>query len=110
MVLSIGLGQGCISYAGDLTSRLDGSAARAFFHGKVQAPNEKKSHTQCQRAYEQGDENGRDNCEFYRRGALFVETQRFQMTAHDQPNLIIAVRVIGVGKVLLILRPGNNGV
>jgi len=109
MVLSIGLGQGCISYAGDLTSRLDGSAARAFFHGKVQAPNEKKSHTQCQRAYEQGDENGRDNCEFYRRGALIVETQRFQMTAHDQPNLIIAVRVIGVGKVLLILRPGNNG-
>lgn len=74
MVLGIGLGQGCISDAGDLTGRLDGSAARAFFHGKMQAPNKKQSHTQCQRAYEQGDENRRHNCEFYRRGALLVET------------------------------------
>ena len=109
MVLGIGLGQGCISDTGDLTGRLDGSAARAVFHGKMKAPNKKESHTQCQRAHEQGDENGRHNCELHRRGALLVETQRFQMTSHDQPNLMIAVRLIGVGKVPVTLRPGNNG-
>ena len=29
--------------------------------------------------------------------------------SHDQPNLNMAVRLMGVGKVLATLRPGNNG-
>ena len=87
----------------------DGSAARAVFHGEVKAPNQKQGNTQCQRADNQRDENGRDEGELDRRGSLLVAAQRFQKIAHGQPNLIKAVRLIGVAKVLATLRPGNIG-
>ncbi len=90
--------------------RFDGSAARAFLHGKVQAPDEKESNAQCERADSQGDKHRRNNCEFHGRGALLVQAQRFQTISHGQPNLMSDVRLIGVGKVLLILMPGNIGV
>jgi hypothetical protein len=51
----------------------DGSAARAVFHGKVKAPNQKKSDAQSESADKKGDKHRRDNCEFYRRGPLLVE-------------------------------------
>jgi hypothetical protein len=41
---------------------------------------------------------------------LLVETQGFQTISHVQPNLMSDVLLIGVGKVLLILMPGNIGV
>ena len=70
MVLRISDGCRCIrAYRG-----FDGSAACAFFHGIVHAPDEKESNTQRQRADKEGDENGRDNSELYRRGSLIVDT------------------------------------
>jgi len=90
--------------------RFDGSAARAFLHGEVQAPNEKESDAQRKRADSQRDKHRRNNCKFHRRGALLVETQGFQTISHVQPNLMSDVLLIGVGKVLLILMPGNIGV
>ena len=105
MVLRISDGCRCIrAYRG-----FNGSTARPFLHGIVQASDEKESNTQCQRADKEGDENGRDNSELYRRGSLIVDAYRFQVTAHDQPNLTRAVLLIGVAKVLVTLRPGNNG-
>ena len=106
MALRIGNGRRRIRAYG----RLDGSAARAFLHGKVQAANEKKSNAQRERADSQGDKHRRNNCEFHRRGALLVEAQGFQPISHVQPNLMSDVLLIGVGKVLLILMPGNIGV
>ena len=87
----------------------DGTAARALFHGIVQAPDEKERDTQRDRADKHRDKHRRNDCELHRRGALLVETQQFQLTAHDQPNLIIAVLVIGVAKVPVTVMPGNNG-
>ena len=109
MVLSIGYGRGCIRASVDLTCSFDGSAARAFLHGKVKAPDEKKTNTQRDRADKQRDKNRRNNCEFYRRCTLLVEAYGFEKISHDHPNLIIADVLIGVEKVLVTLSPGNNG-
>lgn len=105
MVLRIG--NGCrriLAYRG-----FDGCTARAFFHGIVQASNEKESNTQRHRADKQRDKHRRDNCEFYRRGTPLVNAHGFQKASHNHPNLIIAVLLIGVEKVLVTLSPGNSG-
>jgi len=69
MVLCVGDGCRCIrAYRG-----FDGSAPRGVLHGKVQASNEKKTDAQRERADKQGDENRRNNSEFYRRRTLVVE-------------------------------------
>ena len=94
----------CIS-----TCCFDGCAARTFLHSIVEAPNEKQTDTQRQRADKQRDENGRDNSELYRRSALLVAVHGFEKISHNHPNLIIAVVLIGVEKVLVTLSPGNNG-
>jgi len=73
MVLRVGLDCGSIRHSVDLTCGFDGSAARAFFRGIVQASDEKESNTQRHRADKEGDENGRDNSELYRRGSLIVD-------------------------------------
>ena len=86
-----------------------GSAARAFFHGIVQAPDEKETNTHRDRADKQRDKNRRNDCEFYRRCTLLVEAHGFEKIPHNHPNLIIAVVLIGVEKVLVTLSPGNNG-
>ena len=70
-IAALGISNGCRpirAYRG-----FDGGAPRAVFHRKVKAPNEKETNAQCQRAEEQRDENGCDNCEFDRRGSLIVE-------------------------------------
>ena len=87
----------------------DGTAARALFHGIVQAPDEKERDTQRDRAEKHRDKHRRHNCEFHRRGAPLVAAHRFQKISHHHPNLMIAVLVIGVEKVLLMLSPGNKG-
>ena len=86
-----------------------GSAARTFFHGIVQAPDEKETNTQRDRADKQRDKNRRNNCEFYRRCTLLVAAHGFEKISHNHPNLIIAVVLIGVEKVLVTLSPGNIG-
>ena len=106
MALRIGNGRRRIrAYVG-----FDGSAARAFLHRIVQAPNEEESNAQRERADSHGDKHRRNNCEFHRRGALLVEAQGFQTISHVQPNLMSDVPLIGVGKVPLTLTPGNSGV
>src|SRR5437879_1729943 len=84
----------------------DGTAARALFHGIVQAPDEKETDTQRDRADKHRDKHRRNNCEFYRRGALLVAAHRFQKISSHHPNLIIAVLLIGVEKVPVTLSPG----
>jgi len=44
---------------------------------------------------------------FYRRCTLLVATHRFEKMSHNHPNLIIAVVLIGVAKVLVTLSPGK---
>jgi hypothetical protein len=75
----------------------------------VQASNDEQANAHCERADNQGDKHRRNNCEFHSRGALLVDAQGFQTISHGQPNLMSDVLLIGVGKVPLMLRPGNIG-
>ncbi len=76
----------------------------------MQAPNQKKTDTQRDCADKQRDKYGRNDCEFHRRGAPLVEAQGLWMISHCQPNLIMAVRTIGVANVPVTVMPGNSGV
>jgi hypothetical protein len=79
-------------------------------HGKVKAPNQEKTDAQGDCADKQRNKYRRNDCEFHRRGAPVVESQGFQMISHSQPNLMIAVRTIGVANVPVTVMPGNSGV
>ncbi len=110
MALGISESCGSIRFSGCIsTCCFDGCAARTFLRSIVQAPNEKQTDTQRDRADKQRDKNRRNNCKLYRRSTLLVAAHGFEKISHNHPNLIIAVVLIGVEKVLVTLSPGNNG-
>jgi hypothetical protein len=106
-VTALNIGDGSCRIRAD--RRLHGRAAGAIFDGELQASNKEETDAQGKRTNEHGDEDGRDDRELNRRSPSLIDAKRPQMMAHDQPNLIMAVLLIGVAKVLATLRPGNSG-
>ena len=84
-------------------------AARAILHRKMHAPDKKESKTKPDHAKNQKNEHRRDDGEFHRGGALLVSMQRSEEISHDQPNLMMAVRVMGLGKAAATLRRAKSG-
>ena len=87
---------------GTVPPPIDGlSAPQRFFVAYAQA--------WCGNTTDQ-EKRRRDNGEFHGRGAVLVLAYGSEELSHGQPNLIMAVRVMGAGKVPATLRPGNNDV
>ena len=74
----------------------------------MKAPDEKERKAQSDRAEDQQQKHRRDDGEFHRCRAFLALAYGLEMITHGQPNLIMANLVMGVGKMLATLSPGNS--
>jgi hypothetical protein len=67
---------------------LNRSAASAIFDGKMQAPDEKETNTQCEGANDQRNQNWRNYSELDSRCAFSIQAPAFQLMSHGsaQPH------------------------